>query len=200
MSARLTGLVLAGGRSTRMGRDKATLIVDGERLVDRAVAVLAQCCDEVLLAAAGRPLSVAGARTISDAELDAGPLAGIVAGLEAAATDLVAVIAVDLPDASAAVLDLLAATWEGEAGVAPLVDGVMEPLHAVYATAAAGRYADLLRAGERSPRRALEGLGARLVGPEEWGTAAADGRFARSLNSPGDLVARPRSEPPPGPA
>ena len=181
----MTGLVLAGGASRRMGRDKALLRVDGTRLVDRAVRVLSEVCDTVLLAAGDRRIDVDGATPVADAE-GGGPLAGIVAGLELATTPLVAVVAVDMPNADGGVLEQLAALWDGEAGVAPMVGGVVQPLHAVYATAFTAEFRDLLAGGERSPRCALETLGARVVDTAGWSTTV----FADNLNSPEDLRRR----------
>lgn len=190
----LTGLVLAGGGGTRMGRDKASMTVGGQRLVDRAVRCLAGCCVEVLVAPGPtRPLQVAGARGITDAP-GTGPLAGIVAGLQQARTPLLAVIAVDMPRADPAVLRALAEVWEGEAAVVPVVDGELQPLHAVYAVSWTQRYAHLLEAGERSARRATQTLAARTAGAEVWGAADATGGFAVNLNTPGDAAVFDASE------
>ena len=184
----MTGLVLAGGAGTRMGRDKATLELGGERLVDRAVRCLAACCDEVLVApGTARPLTVAGARTIADASGD-GPLAGIVGALQHAQTPLLAVIAVDMPQASAPVLQALSAAWQGEAAVLPVVDGVAQPLHAVYAVSWSDRFAALLAGGELSPRRAVEVLGGRRADASVWGRAGGSA-FAENLNTAQDVAA-----------
>ncbi|MDP8977916.1 MAG: molybdenum cofactor guanylyltransferase, partial [Actinomycetota bacterium] len=128
----MTGLVLAGGDSTRMGRDKALLRLGGRTLVERAVAVLADCCDPVLVASGdGRRLPGPGVEQVADRS-GAGPLAGILGGLERSPHPLVAVVAVDMPYASAAVLRALAAQWRGEPAVVPSVAGRLEPLHAVW--------------------------------------------------------------------
>jgi molybdopterin-guanine dinucleotide biosynthesis protein A len=188
MTAQLAGVVLAGGGSRRMGRDKATIVVAGQRLVDRAVAVLGQCCDDVMVAAGSRPLAVAGARSISDAPSGEGPLAGIVGALGAASAPLLAVIAVDMPNASAPVLQALAGVWDGEPAVVPDVGGHLQPLHAVYAVAWTARLAALLAAGERSPQAALTALGARIAGLEVWGGLDPTGSFATNVNLPQDLA------------
>ena len=173
----LTGLVLAGGQSRRMGTDKATLVVDGRRLVDRAVATLAEACDQVLVAGGTRTIDALDVEQVSDD--GSGPLAGIVAGLRRCTTPLLAVLAVDMPAASADVFRTLAARWSGEAGVAPSVHGVAQPLHAIYAAAHTEGFAALLTAGERSPTRALEQLGALTVD-------VVDDGFALNLNWPAD--------------
>jgi molybdopterin-guanine dinucleotide biosynthesis protein A len=100
-SPELAGLVLCGGRSRRMGNDKTLLVVEGAPLVLRVASRLARVADPVLLAP-GRPgrLGAAGYPEVEDEALDAGPLAGLVAGLAASPHRLVAAVAVDMPFAS----------------------------------------------------------------------------------------------------
>jgi len=196
----MSGLVLAGGASRRMGRDKAQILFDSEPLVIRAVRTLARVCTDVVVASGdGHRLDHLGVTQVADAQPGAGPLAGIAAGLESARHDLVAVIAVDMPAASPAVLALLAGLWRGEAAVVPVVAGRWEPLHAVWARSAAPGIAACLQAGERRVMDALATLGARLVGEAEWEAAEASeapepngpkprkGGFAANLNAPMDL-------------
>ncbi|MDP8928953.1 MAG: NTP transferase domain-containing protein, partial [Actinomycetota bacterium] len=114
----LTGLVLAGGRGRRLGRDKALVEVAGEPLVVRAARRLEQCCQAVFVASGdGRRLGELAWEQVADAVSEGGPLAGILAGLERATTPLVAVVAVDLPHLNPAVLQRLAGEWRGEAAV-----------------------------------------------------------------------------------
>ena len=82
----MSGVVLAGGASRRMGRDKALMELDGEPLVARAVRLLSGVCSDVAVASGdGRRLDGAGlgVRQVADVVPDAGPVAGIAAGLEA---------------------------------------------------------------------------------------------------------------------
>jgi molybdenum cofactor guanylyltransferase len=185
----MIGLILAGGRGTRMGGlDKASLEFEGEPLARRVASRLADACEVVLVASGdGRRLGWLGLPQVEDPIPDAGPLAGLVAGLEAATTPLVAAVAVDMPFASSAVLRALAAAWSGEDAVVPVADGRPQPLHAVYATSAAAGLRAALERGERSVLLALDGLAVASVGPETWEHADPTGRFARNLNRPGDL-------------
>ena len=205
----MSGLVLAGGASRRMGRDKAQILFGSEPLVLRAVRRLAQVCVDVVVASGdGHRLDHLGVTQVADVMRGAGPLAGIAAGLESARHDLVAVVAVDMPSASPAVLALLADLWRGEAAVVPIVEGRWEPLHAVWARSAAPGIAACLRAGERRVMRVLTTLGARSVSEAEWEAAEAGeateangasglpepsrpcprkGSFAANLNAPMDL-------------
>lgn len=188
MSGQLTGLVLAGGRSRRMGTDKAVLVVDGERLVDRALRLLAEVCDHVLVASGdGARLDVDAPQVADDPEVE-GPLAGLIAGLAGSPTDDVAVVAVDAPYADPAVLSRCRELRGGAPVAAPVVDGVVQPLHAVWSREALPELRRAAAAGERSPRRLVEELGGRLVTADEWAPVARDGgAFAVSWNAPEDL-------------
>ncbi len=184
----LTGLVLAGGRGRRLGRDKALVAVAGTPLVVRAARQLEQCCERVLVASGdGRRLGELEWEQVPDAVVGGGPLAGIVAGLERATTPLVAVVAVDLPYLNPRVLRRLAGEWRGEAAVVPLVSGRVHPLHGVYAAEAAPRLLRLLLAGRRSVITALSELGVLVVGEERWGDLDPAGSFVYNINDPSDL-------------
>ena len=175
----MTGVVLAGGRSERMGTDKALLVIDGQRLIDRAVATLAGCCELVVVASGSRMIGGLSVAQITDDVADAGPLGGILAAMACAPTQLLAVVAVDMPQASCGVLKTLAQRWGGEAAVVPIVQGRAQPLHAVWSAAAAAHLRALVEAGERRVVAAADILGAKLV--------ELDGDFAHNLNRPEDL-------------
>ena len=183
----LTGLVLAGGTSSRMGEDKLLLPLDGRRLIDHACDALSPICQRVLVAPRDGWIPGLSFDEVDDADGE-GPLAGIVGGLRAAKTPLVAVIGGDMPLVSAALLKRLAALWNGEPAIAPSVDGVVQPLHAIYATAAAEDFAKLLADGERSPLAALNAVGARVMTAEEYDPDGIAGEFWTNVNSPDDLA------------
>jgi molybdopterin-guanine dinucleotide biosynthesis protein A len=142
----VAGVVLAGGRSSRMGRDKALIPLNGEPLIRRQLRLLQESGARRLMVsvAAGDP--EAGDRLreeiptevecLPDARPDCGPLAGIAAGLASLRSDEshLIVLAVDLPRMEGGFLGLLFEAVQGtpDAGVVPQVDGNLEPLVAVY--------------------------------------------------------------------
>jgi molybdopterin-guanine dinucleotide biosynthesis protein A len=192
----LTGLILAGGRSIRMGRDKASVEFEGEPLAARVARRLAVVCDEVLVASGdGLRLAWLELPQVADPTPDRGPLGGIVAGLEAASTDLVAVVAVDMPFASGTLFRLLAGDRVDEDAVLPVTLRGAEPLHGVYARTAVTVLRARLDGGERAVHRALEACRVRYVEEDEWRTVDPSGRFASNVNLPDDLMAL-RSDPP----
>jgi molybdopterin-guanine dinucleotide biosynthesis protein A len=97
----LSGVVLVGGASSRYGSPKALVELDGETLIERAQRVLAEVCDEVLVVgkAGELPFDV-----VDDAADVRAPIAGVVAGLRAAANDVTVVLPVDCPRVTAAML------------------------------------------------------------------------------------------------
>lgn len=150
-------VVLVGGRSSRMGRDKAALSWGDGTLLDHVVAVLrrAGCDPVVVVGAAGFPRAVDGdVLAVTDDEPGRGPLQGIATGLTAAADAGRAVAflcSVDLPRLHPAyVAAVLAALGDAEVAL-PVLDGHRQPLAAAYRTALGPRATGLLAAGARRP-------------------------------------------------
>ena len=173
----LTGLVLAGGGGKRMGRDKALLPLGNRPAVVVLAERLATCCSEVLVASGdGRRLAGLGLPEVADAAPAAGPLAGIVAGLERSSSPLLAVVAVDMVFADPCLLVWLARRHRGEAAVLASAGGRPQPLHGVWAKSAAAPLRRRLERGARSVSGAATELGAAVVDEREWrGAGIADG-------------------------
>jgi molybdenum cofactor guanylyltransferase len=97
----LTGVVLVGGASARFGSPKALARVDGETFVERAQRILGEACDEVLVV--GKAGELPFAVVDDDSEVRA-PIAGVVAGLRAAANDVAVFLPVDCPRVTAEIV------------------------------------------------------------------------------------------------
>lgn len=131
----LSGVVLAGGRSVRMGRDKARLRVEGVPLWKRQQRVLAAAGAEPVKFAlrAGQRRFAAGLSIVRDSCADVGPIAGVHAALRACETERLAVLAVDLPKIDAAWFGRLAKLCRGGRGAVGIsADGFFEPFAAIY--------------------------------------------------------------------
>ena len=129
----VTGIVLAGGASRRMGQDKAFLELDGRPLIGIVIERMAQVCAQVLVVASdGRGYADLGAAVVEDRFRGVGVLGGLHAGLEAAAYDLVLAVGCDMPFLNREVLRAFAA-WVQGFDVAVLRRGEwVEPLHGAY--------------------------------------------------------------------
>jgi len=163
----LTAIVLCGGRSTRMGRDKGALPFGGETMLERVVRIVRGIADDVIVVARQDQSTPDGVRVIHDPIEDQGPLAGIAAGLAASTTDLNVVVACDMPQIRPAVLQRLAdAIGEHDACVA-VAGGHASALCGIYRSRVAGEAERLLASGERRVMRLLDAVQTKRVDAAE---------------------------------
>ncbi len=187
----VSAVILAGGRATRLGGvDKRQLVIDGRTIFDRQVDALAPRVAEILVSS--RPgRDVAGYRTVHDSVADLGPLGGIAAGLAAATTPWLLVIAGDMPGINGPLIELLLAHGDAEAdAVAIRIGDRAEPLCAAYRVAVwaaivTGRIAtrqlraSALLTDEPVRVRWIDEAAVRRLDPAL--------RALRNVNAPGDL-------------
>ncbi len=156
--------VLAGGRSSRMGSDKALLEFDGLPLVMRAVRAVSEVCETVSVVGDPARYAALGLPVVADEFVDAGPLAGIEAALRTTVAEWNLVVACDMPAIEAAILaSLFTAASEGDCALPRYPDGKTEPLCAVYSRRCHPHIRAALEAGVRKVTAALEGLAIRYV-------------------------------------
>lgn len=191
MTTPLAAVILAGGASRRMGRDKATLKFsgpDGETtFVERAVAILGERCAPVFVVAApGQPLPPGlKAEVLRDEVRGVGPLLATARGLRAAADaglELAFVCAVDMPYLTVDLIDELVgpAVRLGAEVVLPW-DGRDHYLAGVYRTALADRADALVEAGERRMRALVDAVDTQRV-------VMSEQRALTNVNTAADLV------------
>jgi len=181
----LAAVVLAGGASRRMGRDKATMphpAQPGLSMVEHTVAVLARRCSPIfVIAAPGQALPPLGAGVIRDEVRGVGPLLATGRGLRAAASaglDRAYVSAVDMPYLSVELLDELAG-HRGADVVLPW-DGRDHYLAGIYRTGLATDIEALVAAGKRSMRALTESVLTQRV------VVLSHQRALTNLNEPAD--------------
>jgi molybdopterin-guanine dinucleotide biosynthesis protein A len=169
-----------------MGTDKATLVVEGERLADRAASVLGAVCDPVLEVGPGH----SALEAVREDPSGEGPLAALAAGGAALGSrgyrgDAI-VLAVDLPLITAPLLRFLA-DWPPGATVVPFVSGQPQPVCARYSADALALARDAVRGGERSIRAFLGTIPeVQWAGPRMWGSVADERAFS-DVDTPEDL-------------
>lgn len=182
-------MILAGGESRRMGRDKLPLMVGEKPLLDRVCLALSCRCDEILVVGGGE-YSPPGARRVPDLRPGRqGPLAGIEAGLLAARHRAVFVAAGDMPfltgDLAGYLLDLLSGDVPA---VVPDFGGRLHPLCAAYGRELRPAVSAALDQGKRSVRELLEAQPrVRYVREEELRRFGDPDLLLTNVNSPEDL-------------
>ncbi len=181
-----TVIVLAGGRSRRMGRDKAWLDAGGRPLIARVLEHLAPVAAEavVVVAPGAAPLPDLAARVVVDRVVGAGPLGGLHAGLEAARTAWSFVVACDMPFLNLDLIRYLAYLRPGHDVVLPFPTGRPEPLHAFYHQRCLAPIAASLASGERAMISFLGAVRVRAVSAAEIACFDAEGRSFLNINTP----------------
>ncbi|MFZ2511097.1 MAG: molybdenum cofactor guanylyltransferase [Gordonia sp. (in: high G+C Gram-positive bacteria)] len=186
----LAGVVLAGGRSRRMGQDKASLEWEGRPMLTVVTDVIAQRCDPVLVAAAPTSQAyaelsdVAGVDWITTEPTGAGPLGGLVAALEAAeaaGSPVAFVCATDMPLIQPELIDeLLHALTVSTDAVVVHEGGRDHPMAAIYRTRIVPQLAELIAAGEQRMLAALDAIVTHRVG-------VSDATWLTNVDAPEDL-------------
>ena len=189
---RVTGLVLAGGRSSRFGRDKLAERFDGRSLLSNAIDGVTPASTEILvIAAPGATLRVpARATLVHDPVAFEGPLAGVAAGLRAAHESVVFVVGGDMPTLVGAVVESMLAALDAP-GVEAVVlehDGRARPLPLALRRDPALDAADrLLADGERRLRALSEALATTVIPEPTWRALDPYGMTVRDIDTPADL-------------
>lgn len=189
MSPAVTLVLLTGGRSRRMGRDKATMMVDGRPLAMRPVEALRPLVEEIVVA--GHAVPGLGGRVVADTVAGAGPLAGVVAGLAAVHTPLAVAVACDMPTVVPGVVALILGRLGDEPGLlAACCAGPLglEPLPLALRPAALAPLEEALARGERALRAALQGARLGVVEEAAWRGIDPGGRCFANWNRPDEVA------------
>jgi molybdenum cofactor guanylyltransferase len=184
----LSAVILAGGASSRMGRDKAWIEVDSQSLITRALGTV-RSLDITEIFVSGRrdtDYSALQCTVLLDGEPGLGPLAGIERSLDATQNSLLLVLAVDLPGMNAGFLAKLVAQCDGQTGVIPELSGQLEPLAAIYPKACHPLARDRLQQRRLSVRDFARACHQKDA-VKTFAVCAADAGCFKNCNQPSDL-------------
>ncbi len=195
--ASLTGVVLAGGRSRRLGRDKALLRLwgeDGPTLLEVILSRLGAVCEELLVVSDGpRPWPASSARIVFDRYPGGGALGGLYTGLLEASFPFILAVACDMPFLSIPLLAYMAGRPRHYDVLIPRLRPTrcdpphLEPLHAIYGRPCLEPMRSLLEQGERRIIRFFPQVRVCYLEPEEWARFDPAGLSFRNINTPQDL-------------
>ena len=182
-----TAVILAGGKSRRMGHDKLVLKVDGRMLLESAVSRFSEEFENVYI-------SVADVSKYPDVETQrivdilpgAGPMSGLHAALETLSCDGAFFAAADLPYACPRAAARIAELSSGhDACIIRLPDGKLEPLFGYYAKSILPRCIDLIKSGDFRMTELVLGANTRFLAPEELGALWSE-KLILNINTPDD--------------
>jgi molybdopterin-guanine dinucleotide biosynthesis protein A len=160
----ITGIILAGGKSSRMGRDKGTLLLKEKTFIQHIANALKRLVGDIVIVSDNPKHNLFGATRIEDIIKNAGPLAGIYSGLKYSRTDYNLVVSCDVPFITSDVLRKLAKNHEEGLDVVQLESNRKTmPLTAIYNKACEQTIKDLLNKGEKRVRFAVSQLKTKTI-------------------------------------
>lgn len=191
-----SAIILAGGQSRRMGRNKAFLPIPGAEhttFIEHLTAQLRAYCHEVILVArdtqqASEYAHLRNIQLVTDAVLNIGPLMGLYSGLRACSSAYALVTAVDMPFVSDEMLTFLLAQPHDDALVVPVVAAVPQVLLARYPRAILPLLEARLQAGRRDPRSLLDVAPVRYIEEAELRVIEPELRSFVNVNTPQELA------------
>lgn len=184
-----TGIILAGGKNTRMGENKAFLEIDGERLIDNTMNLYRQIFADIIIVT-NDPLSYVeftDAAIATDIYKGKGPLGGIYTGLFYSKSDYAFVCPCDMPFLNKGFIEyLLAQTGKYDVIVPALAEGY-QPLHAVYSRNCLPSIKRLLLLDKLKITGFYRDMRVLAISEEQIRPFNEDGHLFQNLNTPEEL-------------
>lgn len=185
MISGVTAVILAGGSSSRMKRNKALLPYRGERFIERIFRTMSGLFPEVLLVTNSPELyRFLPCRIVADLYPGMGALAGIQAGLTQSTTPYIFVVACDMPDLNVRLIRHLISMAQGTDVVIPESESGLEPLHAIYAKGCLAAMNEVLASGKGKIIACFDHLKVVVVSRQEIAGIDPLFRSFRNINTP----------------
>lgn len=152
----ITGIILAGGKSSRMGTDKGFLLLNEKPFVQHSIDALKPIVSEIIIVSDDVAYNVFGLKRINDITKNAGPVAGICSGLEASSNIYNIILSCDIPLITSEILQKLVDGMDGVSDIIQIESqGKTMPLIALYKKQVKEKFNALLQANERRLRIAV---------------------------------------------
>ena len=186
---RITGIILAGGRSTRYGKNKAFAEIRGTPLVEKVIEVMESVFDRVILIT-NTPHEYAHLKLpmVEDLIKGIGPLGGIYTGLNAISEEAGFFVACDMPFLNAALVRHMVELQGGFDAVVPRVDWMIEPLHALYTRGSLTALKEQIDAHDYQIVRFFDRIRVRYLDEHELRAFDPKFRSFLNVNRPEDLL------------
>lgn len=189
MKVNMTGILLAGGKNSRMGANKAFLEIDGIRLIDKTINIYREIFSEIIIVT-NDPLSYVeftDAAVVTDIYKGKGPLGGIYTGLFYSKHNYAFVSACDMPYLNKDFISYLANQTGKHDVIVPELDKGYQPLHAVYSRNCLPSIKRLLLMDKLKITGFYRDMRVLAIGEEQILPFNKDGRLFQNLNTPEDL-------------
>jgi molybdopterin-guanine dinucleotide biosynthesis protein A len=184
----MTGVILAGGESTRMGKNKALIEINGKRIIDRTVSLFREVFDDVLLVT-NTPLDYIElkVRIVTDLVSGKGSLGGIYTGLFFSSSPKAFFVGCDMPFLDRRVIQYFLSLAQTADIVVQRTKDYWQPLHAIYPRTLLKPIERLLQQGELKIIKTYQGMRVREVTGEELKRFDPDLHTLSNFNTPEEL-------------
>lgn len=160
----ITGLVLAGGKSSRMGTDKGFLMLNNKPFVQYSIDALQPLVSEIIIVSDHPDYDVFGLKRITDIRKNAGPVSGIYSGLEASTTKYNLILSCDIPLITSEILQKLIDNTDADSQIIQIESqGKTMPLIALYKKEVKNSFAMFLKNDERRLRVAVKSCSTKTI-------------------------------------
>lgn len=166
----ITVIILAGGKSSRMGKDKGLVYFNDKRLVEYVIEAAKEITEKIIVITSNPAYSQFGCECIEDELKDKGPLGGICTGLSRSATQKNLLLGCDMPFVSETLLDSLVKNCGAEDVLLTEHKGLAEPLCSIYDRNCTAHIRSVIEKNQLKITDALAGLKARVISfdKEDW--------------------------------
>lgn len=162
-ASQITGILLAGGKSSRMGTDKGLLLIGKETFIERSIAVLEVVTNEVIIVANNPEYNKFGKKVVNDLVTEIGPAGGILSGLEASKTECNFVLACDMPLFSIEAFRYISDHYDENRITISSLDGLLNPLAGFYPKRFSSGLLKMINEGERKLQDMIMKFGTNVV-------------------------------------
>ena len=184
----VSGFITAGGRSSRMGQDKAWLRLGGSTMIERVINALKPVATTISIIANKEEYKNLGLPVFRDTYAGIGPLEAIRTALANSPTRRVLLVGCDLPFVTPELFAFLIGLEGDQQAIVPVGrDGRLEPLCALYTTDSLTEVTSLIESGERKVARLFDRIPARFVGFDELNHLKGSSLFFENINTPEEL-------------
>ncbi|NOQ71088.1 MAG: NTP transferase domain-containing protein [Crocinitomix sp.] len=180
--AHTTAIILAGGKSSRMGQDKGLMLLDGKPMIQYIIDTVQPIANNIIIIANNKAYEKFGFPVYGDLVKDKGPVGGIVTGLSASTTDLNWVISCDTPFVSQELLEMLMLNMDQFDAVIPTYENRTHPLIACYNKSALPVFKKALHLNELKIMTLISKLHAKIMNANQF-----DVLNFKNLNSKEDI-------------
>lgn len=179
----MSAYIIAGGKSSRFGEDKALFKYRGKPLIEHVIeAVLPVFTRIAIVGNNAEKFKYLGLPTHDDIVAPIGPLGGVYSALHQADTNRIFIFACDMPDINSGLIRYMVEHSENADVVVPVIGGFYEPLHAIYSKSCIAPMETLIQEGKRQIFRFFEQVTVRQVTADEIRVYADPDRAFRNIN------------------